>query len=275
MSCSIEDVTSNTGAIMKKSASDKPQTSPDFEFLDRATREVEFYREDPWRIFRIQSDLIQSVETMARALENCDCVVAVFGSARKAESDEYCQAARETCRLLGQKGFAVVTGGGPGIMEAANRGAQEGGGLSIGMNIHLDHEQKPNPFLDAQHECMYFFVRKMMCAKYAHGFVIFPGGYGTMDELFEALTLIQTGKLENFPVILFGSRYWQPLVDWLRDTMLVQGCISHEDLTRIALTDDPATAARWLEETSLGRCHLDGGLAGMLGISCPPRSESP
>ena len=147
---------------------------------------------------------------------------------------------------------------------------REGGGLSIGMNIQLHHEQQPNPYLDAHHECMYFFVRKMMFAKYAHGFIIFPGGYGTMDELFEALTLIQTGKLENFPVILFGRRYWEPLVMWLRDVMLAHGCIDPADLQRIALTDDPATAARWLEEASQGRCHLNGGLAAMFGPSCSP-----
>jgi uncharacterized protein (TIGR00730 family) len=240
--------------------------TPDFEFLDRTMRKVEFLYEDPWRVLRIQSDLIQSVETMARALESSERVIAVFGSARKSETDEYYEKARETCRLLGENGFAVVTGGGPGIMEAANRGAQEGSGLSIGMNIHLHQEQQPNPYLDAQHECMYFFVRKMMFAKYAHGFVIFPGGYGTMDELFEALTLIQTGKLANFPVILFGSRYWQTLVHWIRDSMYAEGCIAHEDLQRIALTDEPSTAVRWLEESNRGHCHLNGGLAEMLGL---------
>lgn len=258
-----------------------PKVSADFEFFDRTSRGVEFLYEDPWRVFRIQSDLIQSVETMARALADSERVVAVFGSARKPESDKYCEQAREVCRHLGTKGFAIITGGGPGIMEAANRGAREGGGLSIGMNIHLHREQKPNPYLDAQHECMYFFVRKMMFAKYAHGFVIFPGGYGTMDELFEALTLIQTDKLANFPVILIGTRYWQPLVHWLRDVMLTEGCISHADLERIALTDSVEETVRWLDEASQGCCHLDGGLAKMFGLSCPttandqsPESES-
>lgn len=235
-------------------------------------RKIGFLYEDPWRVLRIQSDLIQSVETMARALEASERVVAIFGSSRKPGTDPYYEQARETCRLLGQSGFAVVTGGGPGIMEAANRGAQEGGGLSIGMNIHLHHEQQPNSYLDAQHECMYFFVRKMMFAKYAHGFIIFPGGYGTMDELFEALTLIQTDKLTDFPVILFGGQYWQPLVQWMRDSMLEEGCISHEDLKKIALTDDPATAVRWLNEANRGECHLNGGLAEMLGLGIP-RSE--
>ncbi len=258
-----------------KPKSQQPKVNADFEFFDRTSRKVEFLYEDPWRVFRIQSDLIQSVETMARSLEDSERVVAVFGSARKSDSDPYYEHARETCRLLGSKGFAIVTGGGPGIMEAANRGAQEGGGLSIGMNIHLHHEQKPNPFLDAQHECMYFFVRKMMFAKYAHGFVIFPGGYGTMDELFEALTLIQTNKLANFPVILFGSGYWQPLVEWLRDSMFAAGCISEEDLARIALTDSVEKAVGWLEQASQGRCHLDGGLARMFGLSCPAPVDEP
>ena len=158
---------------MTDSSTSQPRITADFEFLDRTKRKVEFLYEDPWRVLRIQSDLIQSVETMARALENSERVVAVFGSARKAATDVYCDQARETCRLLAKSGFAVVTGGGPGIMEAANHGAQEGGGLSIGMNIHLQHEQQPNAYLDAQHECMYFFVRKMMFAKYAHGLVIF------------------------------------------------------------------------------------------------------
>ena len=252
-----------------KQKAEKPKVNADFEFLDRTSRRVEFLYDDPWRVFRIQSDLIQSVETMARSLEDSERVVAVFGSARKSESDPYCEQARQVCRELGSKGFAIVTGGGPGIMEAANRGAQEGGGLSIGMNIHLHHEQNPNPYLDAQHECMYFFVRKMMFAKYAHGFVIFPGGYGTMDELFEALTLIQTDKLANFPVILFGTRYWKPLVHWLRDSMFAEGCISHEDLARIAMTDSVETAVHWLEDASQGICHLDGGLARMFGLSCP------
>jgi uncharacterized protein (TIGR00730 family) len=241
--------------------------SADFEFLEPKGRRVRFLHEDPWRVLRIQSDLIQSVETMARALEHSDKVVAIFGSARLDETTPDYALARETGRLLGQSGFAVLTGGGPGIMEAANRGAQEGDGLSIGMNIHLAQEQAPNSYLDAQHECMYFFVRKMMFAKYAHGFIIFPGGYGTMDELFEALTLIQTGKLANFPVILIGTSYWRPLVNWLGDSALKQGCISPDDLKGIGLTDDPATAVRWLSQAGEGRCHLDGGLAHALGLA--------
>jgi uncharacterized protein (TIGR00730 family) len=244
--------------------------NPDFEFLDRTMRRVGFLYEDPWRVLRIQSDLIQSVETMARALEGRECVVAVFGSARLPETSEYYQLARTTCRRLGERGFAIVTGGGPGLMEAANRGVREGGGLSIGMNIQLHREQEPNPYLDAQHECMYFFVRKMMFAKYALGFLIFPGGYGTMDELFEALTLVQTKKLENFPVILLGRRYWEPLIHWLRDVMLPQGCIDVTDFQRMALTDDAETAVEWLEQASYGKCDLNGGLARMFNVPGAP-----
>lgn len=258
------------------SSSPEPRSCPnaDFEFLDRTMRGVEFLYKDPWRVMRIQSDLIQSVETMAKALQDREQVVAVFGSARLKETDRYYQDARLTCRLLGENGFTVVTGGGPGIMEAANRGVQEGGGHSVGMNIHLHREQQPNPFLDAQHTCMYFFVRKMMFAKYSHGFLIFPGGFGTLDELFEALTLIQTQKLENFPVILFGSDYWLPMIHWLRDRMLNEGCISLDDLRLIALTDDAETAARWLIEANQGLSQLNGGLTQLLGLSGPQDSPS-
>ncbi len=183
----------------------------------------------------------------------------VFGSTRTAESSDIYEEARRTCKLLAQNGFAVVSGGGPGIMEAASRGAQEGGGLSVGLNIHLPHEQHPNAFLDVTYECKYFFVRKMMFVKYAHGFVIFPGGFGTLDELFEALTLIQTGRVADFPVILFGCKYWSPLLHWLKNFSLANGYIDSFDLSRIGLTDDPAAVARWLDESYLGKCDFNGG----------------
>lgn len=226
----------------------KPPETPEFEFLDRSAQRTAFLREDPWRVLRIQSDLVQSMETMVRALEGARKVVTVFGSTRTLESDPVYQHARSVCKLLAERGFAVVSGGGPGIMEAANRGAQEGGGISVGLNIHLPLEQKPNPFLDASYECKYFFVRKMMFAKYAHGFVIFPGGFGTLDELFESLTLIQTGRLANFPVILFSSEYWTPLLDWLQNVTLRQGYIDHLDFHLIRVTDDPDEVAHWLDE---------------------------
>ena len=167
--------------------SPKPAETPEFEFLDRSAQRTAFLREDPWRVLRIQSDMVQSMETMARALEGSRKVVTVFGSTRTAESSDIYKNARRTCKLLAQNGFAVVSGGGPGIMEAASRGAEEGGGLSVGLNIHLPARAKAeSPFSMSVYECKYFFVRKMMFVKYAHGFVIFPGGFGTLDELFEA-----------------------------------------------------------------------------------------
>jgi len=237
----------------------QPPQTPEFEFLDRSAQETAFLYQDPWRVLRIQSDLVQGMETMARALEGRQKVVTIFGSTRKHEADEIYQDARRVCRLLAERGFDVVTGGGPGIMEAANRGTKEGDGLSIGLNIHLPREQKPNPYLDAVYECKYFFVRKMMFAKYSHGFVIFPGGFGTLDELFESLTLIQTGRLADFPVILFGSEYWSPLLNWLQDFTLQRGYIDSVDVGRLGLTDDPETVVRWLDEAYEGTCrYVDG-----------------
>ncbi|MBD3672319.1 MAG: TIGR00730 family Rossman fold protein [Planctomycetaceae bacterium] len=229
--------------------------TPEFEFLDRSVQETGFLYEDPWRVLRIQSDLVQGMETLVRALEKSKKVVTIFGSTRKNEDDKIYQQTREVCRHLAVQGFDVVTGGGPGIMEAANRGTQEGNGLSVGLNIHLPHEQKPNAYLDHSYECKYFFVRKMMFVKYSHGFVIFPGGFGTLDELFEALTLIQTGRIADFPVILFGSDYWQPLLDWLRDFTFNRGYIDSVDIGRLGVTDDPETVVRWLEEAYVGKCH--------------------
>ena len=168
--------------------------------------------------------------------------ITVFGSARiHQDSEEYAQA-REVGRLLALAGFAVVTGGGPGVMEAANRGARDGGGLSVGFNIDLPHEQHENPYLDIELTFKHFYARKTMFVKAAEGFVIFPGGFGTLDELFEALTLIQTGKVLHFPVVLFDADYWRPLLDWIRDRLLVDGMISPDDLEVLQITNDPAEA---------------------------------
>ncbi len=224
------------------------QQTPDFEFLDSSVRPgTGFLHEDPWRVFRMQSDTIQGIDVMARALDGVPRSVAVFGSARLPEDDPVYALTRETCRRLGECGFATITGGGPGIMEAANRGARDAGALSIGLNIDLPHEQHINPFCDVSYTCRYFFVRKMLFAKYARAFVIFAGGYGTMDELFEALTLIQTERLAGFPVILVGSDYWRPLVTWLRSTMYSKGCISEDDLDRFILVDSPEEVVSTLE----------------------------
>ncbi len=166
--------------------------------------------------------------------------VSIFGSARTRADDPDYAAAQETAALLARAGFAVITGGGPGIMESANRGAFEAGGLSIGCNIELPFEQNSNPYLTKGLKFKYFFVRKMMFVKYSLGFIIFPGGFGTLDELFEALTLIQTKKIRNFPVVLFGSKYWEGLLNWIRDFALTTGKVTEQDLKLLHVTDSPA-----------------------------------
>jgi uncharacterized protein (TIGR00730 family) len=170
--------------------------------------------------------------------------VSIFGSARVPERDPAYAAARRTARGFAEAGWAVVTGGGPGVMEAANRGAKEAGGLSVGFNIELPHEQSSNPYLDISLEFHHFYVRKTMFVKAAEGFVVFPGGMGTVDELFEALTLIQTGKVLHFPVVLFDSAYWAGLLRWMRDELLARRMVSPEDLELLSVTDDPAEAVR-------------------------------
>lgn len=174
--------------------------------------------------------------------------VTIFGSARVKEESETYEAARKTARLFAEAGLAVVTGGGPGTMEAANRGAKEGGGLSIGFNILLPHEQGLNPYCDISRTFKHFYVRKVMFVKAAEGFVIFPGGFGTMDELYEALTLIQTGKIGTFPVVLFDSDYWGEMLDWVRGEMLADGLVSPADLELLHLTDEPREAVQRIVE---------------------------
>ena len=190
---------------------------------------------DPWRVLRIQGEFVEGFE----ALAELGPAVSMFGSARTKEDDPFYSAAVETARLLAEAGLAVITGGGPGIMEAGNRGAKLGGGVSVGLNIELPFEQHLNPYLDIPIDFRYFFVRKVMFVKYAQAFVIFPGGFGTMDELFESLTLIQTGKISNFTVILFGSDYWSGLLTWLKETMLTGKKISPADLDLLVITDSP------------------------------------
>ena len=174
--------------------------------------------------------------------------VTIFGSARVKEGSATYEAARETARLFAEAGLAVVTGGGPGTMEAANRGAKEGGGLSVGFNILLPHEQGLNPYCDISRTFKHFYVRKVMFVKAAEGFVIFPGGFGTMDELYEALTLIQTGKIGTFPVVLFDSDYWAEMLDWVREEMLADGLVSAADLELLHLTDEPQEAVQRIVE---------------------------
>ncbi len=190
------------------------------------------------RLIRIGREFIRGF----RGLRDVEPCVTVFGSARINDGEAYYELARETSRRLAEAGFTIMTGGGPGIMEAANRGAREGGGRSIGCNIELPHEQRPNPYLDLFLEFRYFFVRKVMLVKYSHAFVVFPGGFGTLDELFETMTLIQTGKILDFPVVIMGREYWQPLFDLMRGTLLAHGTVSPEDLERLTFTDSPAEA---------------------------------
>ena len=190
------------------------------------------------RVMRIGAEFIRGF----RKLHFVGPCVTVFGSARTKEDDPYYAMARRVGARLAEVGFTVMTGGGPGIMEAANRGARDVGGPSVGCNIELPHEQEPNPYVDEWVEFRYFFVRKVMLVKYSHAFIALPGGYGTMDEIFEASTLIQTGKISDFPLILMGADYWAPLLAFLRDTMVPDGTISEEDYTRLVVTDEPVEA---------------------------------
>ncbi|HVG43725.1 MAG TPA: TIGR00730 family Rossman fold protein [Longimicrobium sp.] len=211
-----------------------------------ATKAIDFTSSDPWRVFRIMGEFVEGFDALAKI----GPAVTIFGSARvKPDAPEY-QAARETARLLGEAGFSVITGGGPGIMEAANRGAREAGVLSVGCNIELPFEQSVNPYVDLAINFRYFFVRKTMFVKYAEAFIIFPGGFGTLDELFEALTLIQTGKVRDFPVVLFGRAYWGGFLDWIRGVLMAEGKISPEDMDLMTVTDDPAEVVRLVMEAS-------------------------
>ncbi len=210
--------------------------------------------QDLWRIFRIMSEFVDGFETLSQ-LGPC---VSVFGSARTLPDHPYYQLGEAVGRELVKSNYGVITGGGPGIMEAANRGARDAGGVSVGLNIVIPHEQASNPFVDRDKliNFNFFFVRKVMFVKYAQGFIVLPGGYGTLDELFESLTLIQTGKSTRFPIILMGSAYWRGMVDWLRDQVLEAGNISDDDPDLFSITDDPVEAVqiidRFYQEHALG-----------------------
>ncbi|MBI4513569.1 MAG: TIGR00730 family Rossman fold protein [Gemmatimonadetes bacterium] len=231
-----------------------------------APEAVDFTRTDPWRVFRIMGEFVEGFDTLA----HIGPAAAFFGSARTPPSDPDYKAAIETARLLAAEGFAIITGAGPGIMEAANKGAKLGGGLSVGLNIELPAEQGVNPYVDLALTFRYFFVRKTMFVKYSEGFVIFPGGYGTMDELFEALTLIQTRKVHNFPVIVFGSRYHHGLLEWIRHAMLGSGKIAPEDAKIWTVTDSAKEAARVIVENYRARdgvADRPGGMRRRKGVA--------
>jgi uncharacterized protein (TIGR00730 family) len=210
-----------------------------------------FLDTDPWRALRILAEFVDGFDALAEIGK----AITIFGSARVSEDDPAYRMAREIGRLLALDGYAVITGGGPGVMEAANRGCQEGGGLSIGCNIELPHEQDINPYVDLGVEFRYFFARKTMFVKYADGFVILPGGYGTMDEMFEALTLIQTGKIRHFPVVLVGSAFFAGFVEWIKDKLLGEGMIAPADLDLIQITDDPKEVVEIVRKASRRRAE--------------------
>jgi uncharacterized protein (TIGR00730 family) len=227
--------------VMRRGAAErmgKPTVTEDEKLLERQPRapgRPAFVDSDPWRALRILSEFVEGFDALAAV----GPAVTIFGSARvKPESPDY-ELARGIARRLAEQGFAIITGGGPGIMEAANRGCREGGGLSIGCNIELPHEQGLNAYVDLGVEFKYFFARKTMFVKYADAFVIMPGGFGTLDELFESLTLIQTGKIRDFPVVLVGSAYWQGMLDWMRAVQIPAGAVTEADLELLKLTDDP------------------------------------
>jgi uncharacterized protein (TIGR00730 family) len=217
----------------------KGRETEDERFLQREEAEApEFIHTDPWRVFRIMGEFVEGFDTLA----DLGPAVSIFGSARVGRDDPWYRAAEETAARFVGEGFGVITGGGPGIMEAANKGATEAGGESVGCNIELPFEQGMNRWVKTAVNFRYFFVRKTMFVKYAEGFVIFPGGFGTMDELFESLTLIQTQKVRNFPVVMMGSEYWGGLVGWLRDTMVAEGKIGAGDLDLVLVTDSSREA---------------------------------
>lgn len=201
-----------------------------------------FKSSDSWRVLRIMSESVNGFDALATITRG----VSIFGSARTPKDNEYYKAARETGKLLAEAGFEVITGGGPGIMEAGNRGAHEAGGVSVGCNIELPFEQAPNPYQTYELSFKYFMIRKTMFIKYSNAYVIFPGGFGTMDEVFEALTLIQTRKIRNFPVVMFGSSYWKGLLSWLTSTMLSEKNINSEDLGLMFLTDSPKDTVEFI-----------------------------
>src|SRR3954451_1590493 len=213
-------------------------------------QDAEFIHTDPWRVLRIQAELVEGFERLAEV----GLAVAVFGSARTPAGTELYEAARETGRLFAESGFAVITGGGPGVMEAANLGAGEGGGLSIGCNIELPHEQHGNPYTDIAMKFRYFFVRKLMFVKYSEAFVIFPGGFGTLDELFEAVTLAQTGKIRRFPIVLYDSSYWSGLTAWVTERLLADRKIAEDDPEMLMTDDTPGEVVEAVQACLRGEC---------------------
>lgn len=221
----------------------------------------EYRMKESWRIFRIMAEFVEALELM----QDVDPAVSIFGSARTKPTDRYYKMAVKLAAMFSNAGFSVITGGGPGIMEAANRGAKDAGGRSIGLNIQLPHEQDPNPYQDLSIDFRYFFIRKFMFVKYASAYVIFPGGFGTLDELFEALTLIQTDKIKDFPVVLVGTTFWSGLLDWIKDTMVVaHKTVSPHDLDLCYITDDLNEVVSIVTRSFDTKSHLTDGMRGLV-----------
>ena len=220
--------TSNSSRLKKKQKLRKKESAMAKDFYD-------FTDQESWRVFRIMAEFVEGFEELAQIGK----AVSIFGSARTPADDPDYKKARETSRLLAEAGYAIITGAGPGIMEAANRGAKDGGGLSVGLNIEIPTEQQANSYVEKLLSFRYFFCRKVMFVKYARAFVIFPGGFGTVDEFLESITLIQTQRASRFPVILVGTGYWKGLVDWMRETVLKTNKISHADMEIFQVMDEP------------------------------------
>jgi uncharacterized protein (TIGR00730 family) len=240
-------------------------TTTDQRLLDRRGP-TDWVHTDPWRVLRIQSEFVEGFGLLAELPR----AVSVFGSARTPRDHPHYAAGVQLGAALAQSGYAVITGGGPGAMEAANRGASEAGGLSVGLGIELPFEQELNEWVDLGISFRYFFVRKTMFVKYAQAFVILPGGFGTLDELFESLTLVQTRKVTRFPVILYGTEYWSGLTEWIRSTMVPAGTISPADMDLFTVTDDVAEAIAVIQ--SAGASRIDGKPGGMRSL---PRDSGP
>lgn len=227
----------------------------------------EFAGTETWRVFRIMSEFVDGFES----LRDIGPAVSVFGSARTKRNDWAYKTTMKTAEILSRRGYSIISGGGPGIMEAANRGAKRGKGLSIGLNITLPMEQKPNRFQDKSLVFRHFFSRKVMFVKYASGYLIMPGGFGTLDEFFESLTLLQTGKIRRFPVVMMGKKYWEGLIRWMENVMVAEGTISKSDLDYFHLTDDPHQAAEHIVRFHMERVRAVGERRKMaLPVEGPP-----
>jgi uncharacterized protein (TIGR00730 family) len=261
--------TRHRGPVMLRGGEPDPRlqgTTTDARLLDRRGP-TDWVHTDPWRVLRIQSEFVEGFGLLAELPR----AVSVFGSARTSQDSPHYASGVAIGAALAEAGYAVITGGGPGAMEAANRGASEAGGLSVGLGIELPFEQELNEWVDVGIAFRYFFVRKTMFVKYAQAFVILPGGFGTLDELFEALTLVQTRKVTRFPVVLFGSEYWSGLVDWLRTTMVPAATIKDTDLDLFTVTDDVDEVVRIVQEAEkAGQAGDNGG-----GMRAFPVDDSP